>query len=112
MTLFLALNGVIAFALEIAMLIAYGMAGYKISHISWLQWLGAVGAVALVAILWGLVAAPRAQWRLSSPWLYTVSLALMLVAFILLWYMGHKTSALILSVIAVIVQGIAYINKQ
>lgn len=106
------LNSVVAFALEIAMLIAYGTWAYRLSGTTWLQWLLALGSVTVVAVLWGLFAAPRAQWRLDSPWLYLFGAVLMLASFALLWHMGCKTQAVALSAITIAVQTIAYATHQ
>jgi hypothetical protein len=60
-----AANLTLAFAVELAMLAAFAVAGWSATDILWLRLLLAVGLPALAIGLWAIWAAPKAKTRLK-----------------------------------------------
>lgn len=60
-------NLALAFALELAMLAAFALAGWSATPILWLRLLLAVALPALAIVLWAVWAAPKAKKRRLKP---------------------------------------------
>lgn len=56
----------LAFLLELAALAAFCWWGFHVSGANWLNVVLGIGAPVVAAIVWGLFAAPRAKYRLST----------------------------------------------
>jgi hypothetical protein len=86
-----ALQYLLAFLLEIALLLTYGYAGFHFGR-EFLDGLPfGIGLPLLLAVGWGIWMAPRARKRLRSPWRQVVALLLFLSAAGLL-YQAHHTN--------------------
>jgi hypothetical protein len=59
-------NMLLAFVVEIAMLVAFGVWAWSLDGPAWARILIAVGCVGLAAGLWGMFAAPKASRRLRG----------------------------------------------
>ena len=59
------LNLAIAFLVEIAALAAFCWWGFTLSAPVWARVLAGIGAPVVAAVVWGLVAAPRARFKLG-----------------------------------------------
>lgn len=74
-------NLVLAFALELAMLAAYFLTGWRSTDVAWLRFVLAIGLPALAIVLWAVWAAPKARkTRLHGAPLVTFKLAIFGVA--------------------------------
>jgi Protein of unknown function (DUF2568) len=56
----------LAFLLEVAALAAFCWWGFHVSGATWLKVVLGIGAPVIAAIVWGLFAAPRAKYQLST----------------------------------------------
>lgn len=90
-----ALQLLLAFLLEIALLLTYGYAGFHFGR----EFLGGfpfgIGLPLLLAVGWGIWMAPRARKRLGSPWRQWVALLLFLSAAALLYKAHHVNLAVV-----------------
>jgi Protein of unknown function (DUF2568) len=77
----------LAFLLELAALAAFCWWGFHVSGANWLKVVLGIGAPIVVAIVWGLFAAPRAKYQLST----VSTIAVKVIVF------GAATAALIAS---------------
>ena len=94
------LNAMLALVLELAMVVAYGWAGYHAVRVPLIGWILGLGTAFAVALVWSLWAAPKAKFRLSQPKLFVLELGLMLLAAFLLWQTGQARLAFILAALA------------
>ena len=96
-------NLALAFAVELAMLAGFAVAGWAATPILWLRIMLAVALPALAATVWAVWAAPRARKRRLKP---VPLLLFKLVAFgaaMLAWWLaGHELLAAIFGVLAAI----------
>ncbi len=101
MKLLKALNAGIAFALELAMLAAFGYWGYWFGGALWLKWLLAIAIPVLAAAGWGLFFAPRSTKRLPLLPGALLSLGLFLLSAAALYFANQVGWALGLAIIAI-----------
>lgn len=95
-------NLALAFALELAMLAAYFVAGWWATDIVWLRFVLAIGLPALAIVLWAVWAAPKAhKTRLHGSALVTFKLVIFGVAAAGLWAVQLGWWGLALAVLAV-----------
>ncbi|GAB2537881.1 YrdB family protein [Spirosoma aerophilum] len=92
----------VAFLLEIAMLIVIGMWGFQLRQSTIEKYLIGIGLPLLAACLWGLWAAPRSAYRLELPYRVLFSSTLFGVAAFLLHRLGHTTLGILFALIAVV----------
>ena len=95
-------TAVLAFALEIAMLAAFGIFGYSMAKPALLGVVLAVALMGCVIVVWGRFLAPRAGHRLSFPARVVVELVLESASAVALWAAGHEQSAIALGVLIVV----------
>ncbi len=62
-------NAVLAFALEIGLLVALAYAGWQAGGVVWQRVALMVALPGILAVLWGVFAAPTSKTRLSMPWI-------------------------------------------
>lgn len=96
-----AIHQLVAFLLEIAMLIALGMWGFQSNKSTLLKILFGLGLPLLAAVLWGFLAAPRSEYRLDLPYRLVFSMALFCLASFLLYRLGHTAAAIAFIILAV-----------
>ena len=105
-------NMVVTFLLELAMLGAYGFAGYELSSNTVVRWVLAVAFPLVVAVLWGVFLSPKA--RVALP--YGVKLAarflLMIGGALILWSAHLTVLATIYTVALVISIVLTLTSKQ
>ncbi|GAB3012702.1 YrdB family protein [Spirosoma pulveris] len=102
MQLVKALHQLIAFLLEIAMLITLSMWGFHGVKSTVAKWLPGLGLPILAAILWGILAAPKSSYRLDLPYRLLFSFTLFGITSFLLYRLGHTTLAILFIVLAVL----------
>jgi Na+/melibiose symporter-like transporter len=91
-TLFIQL---LAFGVEIAMLVAFVCAGLSIDN--WLlKILVSIGSPTLVILIWSKWLAPRATQRLAMPWIAGAELCLFLLSAGALWLAGQHQWGLVM----------------
>lgn len=95
------INMGIAFFLEIAMLVAFGMWGFHMKEVV-MRWLVGIGLPVVIMIAWGIWMAPNASQRISWPWQPLIAVLLFLLAAVALWASGHKTSSVVMAIVTII----------
>ncbi|HEY2733751.1 MAG TPA: YrdB family protein [Polyangiales bacterium] len=94
-----AINAGLAFAIEIAMLVAFADWGFRLHASSWWRWTAAFGAPALAVVLWAIWCAPTSTTRLRPPGLYLLEWSMFAIAAACLYFAGHgKLSVVFLAI--------------
>jgi hypothetical protein len=62
-------NLVLAFLLEMCLLVIFGYWGFVSNHLLILQLAAGIGLPLLTAVAWGMFLAPKSSRRLKEPWL-------------------------------------------
>jgi hypothetical protein len=96
------LNAILAFLLELAMLLAFGYFGFYLGPNLLLKWLCALGLPLLAAILWGIFFAPKAVRRFPGALGAVLSLGLFLLAALALYQAQQPLAALLLALTALV----------
>ncbi|HZF99451.1 MAG TPA: YrdB family protein [Chitinophagales bacterium] len=97
-------NALLAFSLELGMLAAFAYWGYKNGNGLVGRWMLAIGIPIVVAMIWGLILAPKAPYRLDTTFRVLVELTLFLLAAFALYRLGHVTLALMFAALSVLCQ--------
>src|SRR5574341_1829140 len=106
------LNSGVAFALELAMLAAFGYWGYWYGEGIWAKWGLALGIPTFVIVVWGLFFAPKSARRLSilpGVWL---SLGLFLLSAVALCFANQATLAMGLASVAIVNRTLVLLWRQ
>ena len=98
----IALNQLIAFVLEIGMLISLGIWGFHGEQSTGEKYLLGLGLPLLVAGVWGIWAAPRSAYRLALPYRLLFSFTLFALTAFLLYRLGHGTVAIVFVIFALL----------
>ncbi|HEX4355559.1 MAG TPA: YrdB family protein [Polyangiales bacterium] len=93
-------NATLAFAIEIAMLIAFADSGFRLHASAWLRWTVAFGAPAIAIVLWAIWGAPKSATRLRAPSLYAFEWSMFAAAAAALYAAGRAKLAFIYFAIA------------
>ncbi len=112
MTTVRSLNLILAFILEVAMLLAFGAFAYKSVDQGYLRWFSAILLPALAAVLWGFFLAPKAKHRLSRVPGILLSHFLFFLAALALNSVGQGTWAALFALAALLHGGLALRWKQ
>jgi len=97
-----ALSEALAFALELAMLGAFGLWGFTLPFGASVRWSAGLGVPAATIALWSLCLAPRARRRLGRVGTAALSLALFELAAFALARAGHPQLALVFAAVALL----------
>jgi hypothetical protein len=92
----------VAFLLEIGMLLALSMWGFQNRQSIVEKYVVGIGLPVLAACLWGVLAAPRSAYRLDLPFRLLFSLPLFGLAAFLLYRLGHSTMAILFASVSVL----------
>jgi hypothetical protein len=96
-------NLLLAFLIEIAMLVAFCLAGWSATRVMWLRLGLAVGLPAVAIVLWAMFAAPRAgKRRLKMPALLIFKAAIFVFAGAAWWFAGQAFIASIFTALVAI----------
>jgi Protein of unknown function (DUF2568) len=79
----------IAFALEVALLVALALFGWRIGEAIWIDIATAVGLLAVAIGLWAYFAAPTSRHRLGMPWLAIFKAVMFGAGTLALWLAGE-----------------------
>src|SRR5699024_2607933 len=101
-----AINDILSFLLELAMLVAFGYAGFQWTENNTLQYVLGIGIPVIIILFWAQCMAPKAKKRLLYPWLLIVTLFLFEAAAFGLYLVEVQTWALIFALAALINVGI------
>lgn len=112
MTILKGLNLALSFALEIAMLAAFGYVGYHYGKDDFARWVLAIGLPLIAIAVWGIWFAPNSKWRLSFYPGLLISLGLFLLAALALGTTGQIALALSLAATTLVNRVLALIWKQ
>lgn len=93
------------FVLEIALLTALAVAGWRLPDPRWAQVALAATLPVAAAVLWGSVVSPKARAGAPLPVRLAVEIALFATASALLWATGSETAALALAAAEAVVLG-------
>ena len=107
-----AINQLIQFMVEMAMLGAMGYSGFHLGKTPVAKFALAFVLLSVVVVLWWLFAAPKAPHRLKLPARLFFKLALFLIAAWLLFLSGQQNLAIGFAMVAVINECIAACLKQ
>lgn len=99
-------NATLAFGLELGMLAAFGLWGYRNGNALIVKWLLAIGIPVAAAVLWGFVLAPKAPYRLDTVPRVLVETVLFLTAAYALYKLGHTVAAAVFACLTVLCQGL------
>ena len=112
MTILRGINSGVAFALELAMLAAFGYWGYWVGEGTILKWSLAIGLPLGAIVLWSLLFAPKATKRLSLVPGALWSLGLFLLAAAALLVTKQTTLAMVMATVAIVNRMLVLIWKQ
>jgi hypothetical protein len=84
------------FLLELALLAAMGVAGWRLAGATWAQAILVVTLPLVTAIVWGLVISPKARVQLPLAPRLVIELVLFATAAVLLWLADLTTWAVVL----------------
>lgn len=105
-------NAIVAFLLELAMLVSFGYWGYRAAHGLVVKWALALALPVAAMVVWGLFFAPQAIWRLSL-WPGVVgSLSLFWLAALALQRAGQRSLAIVVAAVAFINAAFALFWQQ
>ena len=105
-------NQSLAFSLELAMLVSLGYYGFQSGKSVFLKYALLIVLPLTTAILWGLFAAPKANYRLGQPARLCLELGLFLITSFLLYRIGNTKWAITFGVLAVISQLVALVTGE
>lgn len=105
-------NDIISFILELAMLIGIGYWGFYGEKSTWMKWLIGIGFPLAAVIIWGLLLAPKATYRLDTTNGVLVSSLLFLLAAIALYTAQQRESAIVFVIFTIINRILVLVWKQ
>jgi hypothetical protein len=105
-------NDVLAFIIELIALAGFGYLGTMFSNNKILQTIGAVVCVGIMVVLWGAFFAPKADYRLTMPWLFVGKLIILLMPGYILLYKKNFTWALIWVAVVILHLVVATLQNQ
>lgn len=105
-------NLVVAFLLELAMLVAFALWGFSLEASLAVRLVVGLGLPLVAVALWGAVLAPRASRRLRMPWIVLVKAALFGAAALALLGSTHPVAALLMAAVAAVSLGLAVLLRQ
>lgn len=106
------IHQLVAFSLEIGILITLGMWGFHEGKFILTKYLFGLGMPLLAACLWGIWAAPKAAYRLQLPPRLLFGLTLFALAAFLLYRLGHLTAAIAFICVAILSALLEWIFEQ
>lgn len=92
-------NLAVTFILELCLLVAFGYWGFMAGYVPRLKIELAIGMPVVVVIFWGLFMAPKAVWRLPSPWHEIAEVVIFALGTIALFAAGQTTLAILFAVV-------------
>ena len=106
------INLIVAFSLEIAMLIVLGYWGFQTGKTTFWKYTLAATLPLIAMLLWGILAAPRSEQRLDTPYRIAFELAMFFLASFLLYKSGYAKLGLSFAMIALLSESLALFLKQ
>lgn len=106
------LNRLIAFLLEITMVISLGYVGYSVAENVYLKYVFAILQPLVAIICWSIYAAPKSAKRLAQPWRMVFRTSMYMICALLLYVTGKTTWATSIVIIAIINEMIAFYFKD
>ena len=106
-------NLLLAFIIELGMLVAFCYAGWAVTHVLWLRIVVAIALPALAIVLWATWAAPKAgKRRLKMPALLWFKLGMFAAATGALWGVGEAFIGSVFGVLALVNLAVAQVFRQ
>ncbi len=102
------INRLIAFLLELVLVIVLGYGGYSVAENVYLKYTLALLLPVIAIVCWSIYAAPRSDKRLEQPWRMAFRLSLYFISAMLLYTIGKTTIAISLATIVLINELIAF----
>lgn len=96
------IHQLVAFLLELGMLVTLGMWGFQGERSTLEKYLLGLGLPLFAAVLWGVLAAPKSANRLKLPYRLLFSGTLFLLSTFLLYRLGHTKLAFFFAGVAVV----------
>lgn len=100
-------NALLAFLLELALLGALCDGGFNVHSAVAVRVMVGVGGPIVVMLIWSVLAAPGAQYRLALPWLLVLKVALFALAVLVLILVQHTGLAIVFGALAALQLGLA-----
>jgi hypothetical protein len=107
-----AINLVVAFFFEMAMLLALGYSGFWYPESMPLKYLLMILLPLIAAVLWGFFATPKSKHRLQQPYRMIFAIMIFGIAAFLLYETGVTILAVVFAVLAFINQLLLLVLKQ
>jgi len=101
-------NRLVAFLLELVLVIALGYGGYSVVENVYLKYTLAMLLPVMAIVCWSIYAAPRSDKRLEQPWRMVFRLSLYFICAMLLYTIGKTTIGISLAGIVLINELIAF----
>lgn len=106
------IHQLVAFLLELIMLVAFGYWGFKSNQSLAMKWAAGIGLPLVAIVLWGIFAAPRSAHRLPLPYQILFSWVLFGLAGYILYQTGPKTMSLLFLSFAFLSGVVAYFTER
>lgn len=106
------LNLIIAFLLELAMFSSISYWGFQQGKSTFTKWTLAIVCLAITIALWGILAAPNSQTRLSFPIRLIFEISMFLLASFLLYKLNYTFLAICFALLSIASLTVAYIFRQ
>jgi len=105
-------NLIVAFLLELCVLVALGYWGFQTGQ-GMIAKIGlALGAPVVAVVVWALFGAPKAVWRLLGPWHLIVDVVFFGAAAVALLTVGQRQLAMAFALVVVINHVLVYVWGQ
>lgn len=106
------LNAIVAFGLEMAMLVSFGYWGYQVGQGTLARWALAIGLPTVAIVIWGLYFAPKATRRLSILPGALLSLGLFVLGAFALYQTKQTELGIAIAIIALVNRILVLVWKQ
>jgi hypothetical protein len=106
------INLLLAFLLELCLLVIFGYWGVIISSSLMQKIVLGAGIPILIAVIWGIFLAPNSTTRLEEPWLAIAKVIIFSLAALALYFAGKTDLAVWFAIISAINLVLLYIWKQ
>lgn len=105
-------NLAVRFGMELVLLAIFGYWGFKTGSTPLMRWLLGLGTPLLAAVIWGMLMAPKAPWRLQGAGFILAELVLFGLAGWALYTTGQKNLTLWFGVVYAINRVLMMVWKQ
>jgi hypothetical protein len=105
-------NLLVAFLLELCVLVALGYWGFQTGQGMALKIILGLGAPILAIVVWGMFGAPRSSWQLQGIWYWLLKVVFFGSAIVALFVANQRTLGVAFALVFVLNSMLIYIWKQ